>query len=317
MADEFFQISTVSRLSGVSLHTIRAWEKRYAVVVPQRTDTQRRLYTRDDIQRLTLLKELVDNGHTISSLAKFDSSKLEKLLAEQREANPQSSSCRVVVVGEALNRILKSEKPHLGQLEVVSSFRNLETAKTAEPGTVADFLMVETPTLFVDTLTEIDDLRESFSVQRVVVIYRFAQNEALRAFGAQSWVSLIQGPVNAQELLLSCVPHANANDRSVKEFSKEPAPEVRSVSDIPPRRYSDDQLAEVARTSVNLQCECPQHLSNLLQSLNAFETYSAECENRNEADAELHAYLHRSTAASRTAIEEALSRVLEAENIQI
>ena len=41
-----YPIKVVSHLTGLSIHVIRAWEKRYNVVVPKRTDTNRRLYSK-------------------------------------------------------------------------------------------------------------------------------------------------------------------------------------------------------------------------------------------------------------------------------
>jgi hypothetical protein len=59
------------------------------------------------------------------------------------------------------------------------------------------------------------------------------------------------------------------------------------------------------------------HLSDLIKSLVAFEIYSAECENKNDKDAELHAFLHATTAQSRALLEDALSHVIRFENIEI
>ena len=49
----------------------------------------------------------------------------------------------------------------------------------------------------------------------------------------------------------------------------------------------------------------------------AFESYSAECENRSSEDAALHAYLHATTAQARAMLEDALTRVVEAEGIEL
>ncbi|MDF1741834.1 MAG: MerR family transcriptional regulator, partial [Verrucomicrobiales bacterium] len=62
---EFFEISAVARLTGISSHVLRVWERRYQVVEPNRSESKRRQYTEKDIQRLSLLKALVDNGHSI------------------------------------------------------------------------------------------------------------------------------------------------------------------------------------------------------------------------------------------------------------
>jgi len=48
-------IQVVGRRTGISSDVIRAWERRYKAIVSQRTETNRRLYTDDDIEKLTLL----------------------------------------------------------------------------------------------------------------------------------------------------------------------------------------------------------------------------------------------------------------------
>ena len=42
-----YPIKVVSQMTGLSVHVIRAWEKRYNVVEPERTDTNRRLYSEE------------------------------------------------------------------------------------------------------------------------------------------------------------------------------------------------------------------------------------------------------------------------------
>ena len=86
---------------------------------------------------------------------------------------------------------------------------------------------------------------------------------------------------------------------------------------MPPRHFSDRDLARIARISSVVKCECPQHLASLLSSLSAFESYSAACENQNEADAKLHAYLHRTTADCRAEMEAALLHLLDVEGISL
>ena len=61
-----FPIGTVSRLTGVNSVTLRAWERRYGLINPTRTDSGHRLYSDDDIERIKLILELIDKGITIS-----------------------------------------------------------------------------------------------------------------------------------------------------------------------------------------------------------------------------------------------------------
>ncbi|MCP5153218.1 MAG: cobalamin B12-binding domain-containing protein [Ectothiorhodospiraceae bacterium] len=62
-------IQVVARHTGLSADVIRAWERRYSAVCPQRTATQRRLYSDADARRLLLLRRLTESGHRIGDLA--------------------------------------------------------------------------------------------------------------------------------------------------------------------------------------------------------------------------------------------------------
>ena len=74
-----YAIRYVSQRTGLTSHVIRAWEKRYEAVVPQRSPKNRRLYSEDNVQRLQLLKKLTDSGHNISQVAQLDSKELMEL----------------------------------------------------------------------------------------------------------------------------------------------------------------------------------------------------------------------------------------------
>jgi len=64
-----FTIGFVSLQTGLSPHVIRAWERRYQAVVPQRSASGRRLYAQADIERLKLLKRATRQGLRISTVA--------------------------------------------------------------------------------------------------------------------------------------------------------------------------------------------------------------------------------------------------------
>jgi MerR family transcriptional regulator, light-induced transcriptional regulator len=75
-------IKAVSKRTGLSPHVIRVWEKRYGAVRPSRTDTNRRLYSEEEVQRLELLHLATQAGHAISQAAQLPSDKLRELLPE-------------------------------------------------------------------------------------------------------------------------------------------------------------------------------------------------------------------------------------------
>jgi DNA-binding transcriptional MerR regulator/methylmalonyl-CoA mutase cobalamin-binding subunit len=84
MENQKYPIKIVADRTGLSMHVIRAWEKRYGVVKPSRTETNRRLYSSQDILKLQLLKHAVKAGHQIGSIANLEVESLKELIEEDR-----------------------------------------------------------------------------------------------------------------------------------------------------------------------------------------------------------------------------------------
>jgi DNA-binding transcriptional MerR regulator/methylmalonyl-CoA mutase cobalamin-binding subunit len=84
-------IQVVSRRTGVSADALRAWEKRYGAIEPQRVNGSRRLYSDADIERVRLLSRAVAAGRRISQVAQLSTEELAALIAEdaREEAAPR------------------------------------------------------------------------------------------------------------------------------------------------------------------------------------------------------------------------------------
>ena len=80
-----YPIKAVSKLTGLSLHVIRAWERRYSVVTPLRTDTNRRLYSANDVEKLMLLKEASKRGYSIGNIADLKMEELRLIVGKTNE----------------------------------------------------------------------------------------------------------------------------------------------------------------------------------------------------------------------------------------
>ncbi len=65
-----YTISEASARTGVGASLIRAWERRYGVIVPRRTPTGYRLYDDANLRTLDTMRELVDGGWTASEAAR-------------------------------------------------------------------------------------------------------------------------------------------------------------------------------------------------------------------------------------------------------
>lgn len=109
-----YSIQLASKISGVGVHTIRAWEKRYQAVVPDRNTSGRREYNDSDIERLTLLSELCTLGHSIGKIAGLKTEDLSALLEKlgkqadtvQQRQNDLQSAKSVVDVEESLKNLI-------------------------------------------------------------------------------------------------------------------------------------------------------------------------------------------------------------------
>ena len=73
-----YPIRAVSRLTGIAIDTLRAWERRYGAVTPTRDD-RGRMYTEADVARLRLLNGAVEQGHSIGRLATLSNDQLRDL----------------------------------------------------------------------------------------------------------------------------------------------------------------------------------------------------------------------------------------------
>jgi DNA-binding transcriptional MerR regulator len=75
-----YPIRAVSKLTGLGIDTLRAWERRHGAVAPVRDD-RGRMYTDADIARLRLLRGAVEHGHSIGRLAGLTDAELRRLAA--------------------------------------------------------------------------------------------------------------------------------------------------------------------------------------------------------------------------------------------
>jgi DNA-binding transcriptional MerR regulator/methylmalonyl-CoA mutase cobalamin-binding subunit len=79
VSETFYPIRAVAKLTGVPLDTIRAWERRYRAVTPQRS-ARGRMYSEKEVQRLLLLRDAVARGHAIGQVADVRDDDLKALL---------------------------------------------------------------------------------------------------------------------------------------------------------------------------------------------------------------------------------------------
>lgn len=81
---ESLSIGAVARITGLSEFTLRAWERRYEVVQPQRRSSGRRVYTRADVEKLSLLQKLTLGGYAIGDIVHLSTADLERMIRKEQ-----------------------------------------------------------------------------------------------------------------------------------------------------------------------------------------------------------------------------------------
>ncbi|GAB4234470.1 MAG: HTH-type transcriptional repressor CarH [Acidobacteriota bacterium] len=79
-------IGVVARRTGLRPDVIRVWERRYQAVRPMRSANRRRLYSDEDLERLSLLRRATAAGRPISRVADLPTDELRRLVEEDEAA---------------------------------------------------------------------------------------------------------------------------------------------------------------------------------------------------------------------------------------
>jgi DNA-binding transcriptional MerR regulator len=77
-----YKIKDLEVLTGIKAHTIRIWEKRYGLLKPDRTETQIRTYTDDELLLLLNISLLYKYGHKISLIAELSEKEITQRVRE-------------------------------------------------------------------------------------------------------------------------------------------------------------------------------------------------------------------------------------------
>jgi len=85
-----YSINDVEKLCGIKAHTIRIWEKRYAIIQPRRTDTNIRYYLDEDLQKILNISLLNRNGYKISKIAKMTDGDIKSIVSELSDVTLES-----------------------------------------------------------------------------------------------------------------------------------------------------------------------------------------------------------------------------------
>ncbi len=322
------RIGAVAKMLHMPVATLRVWERRYNISQAALSPSGQRLYSAQDVQRLTLLKQLTDLGHAISSLAALDVRQLLEVAAThaaaQRGTRTASTATeqsittawRVAVVGRTLIGRLQRPKvlQHLRRpLVVLGPFDNVSQASKTLREVPLDALLVHEPTLQPEWLEDLLVGAPELKDTPKAVLYGFAAESTCESL-AKAGVGLLREPQNDTVLAQWLQNMLSAQGMSRGGFAD---PSQNRQDTLPPRRWAEAALQEFASSTSSIACECPRHLAELVIELSQFENYSAQCAARNPDAALIHDHLWRVTAWARAQFEEALACVAQQEGLAL
>ncbi|WP_158657725.1 MerR family transcriptional regulator [Agarilytica rhodophyticola] len=313
-------IGTVSKLTGISVHTLRAWEKRHSVVSVVRSTTGRRLYHPDDVYRLRLLKRLTVSGHSIGNIAPLNDEQLEKMF--DLEDKSENHVAKVESV-QAVDVCMYGERP-LGSLNLKNTLEQsinirLETSEIGELRETLSGKKRYSVVMIFDTVQKsqlkmLRQLKDSEPNHRYFLVFSFAQREMIDELNAMGFF-LLRAPISYDHLFERVLERYRSDRQSgVKSSAVE-----KSVEEIPPHKYTRRQLEKLSQTqasSVN-DCEYTNQIAELIRALTVFESHCQHCEAVNTQDSRLHNDVYKLTAQARDLMERSMSLVLKSENINL
>jgi MerR family transcriptional regulator, light-induced transcriptional regulator len=313
-----YRSGEAARLAKMPVTTLRIWERRYGVVGPSKTASGQRLYSEDDVRRLTLIKLLVNRGHAIGAIARLDREQLQMLASRNGSEGGSSHAdhhapgeIRMAFVGAQLAQHQQNAGVELRPFGVttLTTFADLDDAHAAtddrEHAAAFDALLVSVDSLQEDTATQIIALGGAVHAKAIAVVYGFGTGpaaEILRAAGVRLHRE-DESRTEFRQMLADLCERVHLQERSGDEV----------VWSRVGRRYDDSELEAMATRSSTIACECPRHLVELVMKLSAFERYSDACTSRSAQDAALHRYLGDVSNRACAMVEAALERVAREE----
>jgi len=111
-----YSISDLEQLSGVSVHNIRIWERRYGALKPSRTAGNTRLYDDEQLKRLLCISSLYHAGHKISRACSLSSEDMSELLQQDIDQKQVAENRHEFYISQIINNTLTYNEEKINSL---------------------------------------------------------------------------------------------------------------------------------------------------------------------------------------------------------
>jgi DNA-binding transcriptional MerR regulator len=106
-----YHITELEQLSGIKAHTIRIWEKRYQLIEPERSGTNIRMYSDEQVRKLLNVATLLANGFKISRIAALNPEELAKKVQELQGGEHKSDAITISYINQFVASLLDLNEP--------------------------------------------------------------------------------------------------------------------------------------------------------------------------------------------------------------
>ena len=200
-------------------------------------------------------------------------------------------------------------KRSLEEVEVVWLGTSPEQFAADVPALKPQVLIMDLADFAADADERIKTIIERCGAELSIVTYSFARRALIRSLQAQQ-VRVLQSPITLEVLQAHLAPFVI---RNVLQSARK---ELQMEQPARPR-FTREQLGKLMEVTSQVQCECPNHLAQVVDRLQSFEAYSKDCENKNDADRAIHASLYKASASARLEMEKALEVLMKHENLTV
>ena len=105
-----YHINELEQLTGIKAHTIRIWEKRYNLVTPERTTTNRRNYDDDQVRKLLNVATLLSQGFKISKIAALSENEINTQL-QKESRNETKDNIAAAHINDLIKSMIAFDEP--------------------------------------------------------------------------------------------------------------------------------------------------------------------------------------------------------------
>ncbi len=121
-----YSIKDLELISGIKAHTLRIWEQRYNILSPERTDTNIRYYSNDDLKKILNVSFLNKNGIKISKIAELNeyqiSEKIKTIYVKESDFDDQIHQLIISMVDvdeSRFEKIISSNVIRMGFVDTI------------------------------------------------------------------------------------------------------------------------------------------------------------------------------------------------------